>query len=265
MSIYDDKLILIYFCVLSLIVGAVLGSFLNCAAWRIAHGESFVSGHSRCTSCGHELAPVDLIPVVSWLMLHGKCRYCGAPVSKRYIAAELAFAAITLITLLRFDLTPIMLRNLVFTACLFCLSIVDLESFTVPNGTLIIAATAWLIAAPFTGMSATEMLRHLSAGFTVGAVLLVISLVMDVLLKKESLGGGDIKLFAVTGLYEGFAGALFGVFISCLLGLMLAALYAKLPHDEEGHFPFGPAIAASAFIMLICGEQLVNWYLGLIF
>ena len=106
MSIYEDTFFMIYCCVLAGVFGAVLGSFLNCAAWRIAHGESFVKGKSHCTSCGHVLGFLDLIPVFSWIFLGGKCRYCKTKISPRYMLTELFFALVSVLTLLRFDLSP---------------------------------------------------------------------------------------------------------------------------------------------------------------
>ena len=126
MSIYEDTFFMIYCCVLAGVLGAVLGSFLNCAAWRIAHGESFVKGRSHCTSCGHVLGFLDLIPVFSWIFLGGRCRYCKTKISPRYMLTELFFALVSVLTLLRFDLSPEFVRNMVLACCLFCLSLVDL-------------------------------------------------------------------------------------------------------------------------------------------
>ena len=140
MSIWSDRGLLIYCSVVAFCLGAVFGSFLNCAAWRIAHGESFLRGHSRCPSCGHALGPRDLVPIFSWLFQRGRCRYCGEKISVRYPLTELAFALLTLLCLWRFDLTVLCLRNWVFLACLFCLSLVDLECYTIPDGCLLIAA-----------------------------------------------------------------------------------------------------------------------------
>ncbi len=105
MSIWIDRGVLIYCCVMAFALGAVFGSFLNCAAWRIAHGESFLRGHSRCPACGHALGLPDLVPIFSWLFQRGRCRYCGVKISVRYPLTELAFGLITLLCLLRFDLT----------------------------------------------------------------------------------------------------------------------------------------------------------------
>ena len=203
MSIHDSRLILWYCCCVAAVLGAVMGSFLNCAAWRIAHGQNFLKGRSHCPECGHVLSVGDLVPVFSWLFLRGKCRYCGAKVSVRYLLAELFMAAVTVVCLLRYDLTVLCLRNYIFLCCLFCLSLVDLEDYTIPDGCLLVSAAVWLLALPFLHMSWKESLLHLLAALVFGGGLLLLSLAMDRILKKDTLGGGDIKLYFVVGLYPG--------------------------------------------------------------
>ena len=263
MSIYDSRLILIYCCVLAALLGAVLGSFLNCAAWRIAHNESFIKGHSRCPACGHDLGAADLIPVFSWLFLRGKCRYCGEHVSVRYPLTELFFALVSVLCLLRFDLTVLCLRNWIFFCCLFCLSLVDLEAYIIPNGCLIAAAAVWVVTLPFSGLSWADIGLRVLAGVVFGGGILLFSLLMDRLLRKETLGGGDVKLFAVVGLYLGFVGTLFSLMLSCILGLLFA-LVRRLITGKTGQIPFGPSIAAAAALLLLYGSPLIGWYMQLI-
>jgi len=264
MSIYMDKGILLYSIVMAAILGAVFGSFLNCAAWRIARDEPFWKGRSRCPTCGHTLGALDLIPIFSWLFLRGKCRWCGAKVSARYMLTECFFAAVTAACLLRFDLTALCLRNWVFLCCLFCLALVDLESFEIPDGCLILAAAAWVLALPFTGAQGREIGQSVLSGVVFGGGLLLLSLLLDHILQKESLGGGDIKLFAVVGLYLGLIGTLFAVMLACILGLAFAHLRRRRGAERGSPIPFGPAIAAAAGAMLLWGGPLVAWYGGLL-
>ncbi len=264
MSIHDSRLILAYCSCVAALFGAAMGSFLNCAAWRIAHKQSFLKGRSHCPECGHVLSTADLVPLFSWLFLRGKCRYCGAKVSVRYFLAELFMAAVTVVCLLRFDLTILCLRNYIFICCLFCLSLVDLEDFTIPDGCLLISAAVWLLALPFIGWSWKDALLHLLAGVVFGGGLLGMSLVMDRILKRDSLGGGDIKLYFVVGLYLGFASTLFSLLIACVLGLLFAFLRKRFGEESGDQIPFGPSIAAAAAVMLLFGDPMVRWYLGLI-
>lgn len=252
-----------FFIVVAAIFGAVMGSFLNCAAWRIAHGENFLKGRSHCPACGHELGALDLVPVFSWLFLRGKCRYCGEKVSVRYLLTELFFAGATVLCLLRFGLTVLCLRNFIFFCCLFCLSLVDLENSTIPNGALVLAVLVWLVTLPFLWDGVWELANHLLAAVLFGGGLLGLSLLMDRILKRDSLGGGDIKLFGVIGLYLGLLPTLFTVILACIFGLLFAG-FRKLKNRREGdQIPFGPSIALAAAVMLLWGDAAVRWYMGL--
>lgn len=253
----------LFITILALVYGAVMGSFLNCAAYRISRGESFVTGHSRCTACGHVLGPVDLVPVFSWLLLGGKCRYCGEKISARYPAAELFWALVTALCVWRFGLRILFIRNYIFLCCLFCLSLVDMETMTIPDGCHLISAGAWAVTLPWSGMGSGEIISHVMAGLLFGAGLLLVSLLLDRVLGKESLGGGDIKLMAVTGLYLGIVGTLFALIFACILGLAVYGIRRRQGRGT-GEFPFGPSISAAAGCMLLFGEPIVQWYLGLL-
>lgn len=263
MSIYEYTPLLIYCTILAAALGASLGSFLNCAAWRIVHGESFLNGRSHCPTCGHALGAPDLIPVFSWLFLKGKCRYCGEKIPARYPLTELIFAAVSVACLLKFDLTVLCLRNYIFLCCLFLLTLTDLEDMVIPDGCHIISILAWLGTsfAVFDGFR--DAVPCIIAAVVCGGGLLLVSLILDKMLGRESLGGGDIKLFFVIGLYLGPAGTLFTLILACAAGL----LYAKLRSGNGGEgraFPFGPWIAGAAALVLLFGDPLINWYMGLL-
>lgn len=262
LSIYENTYIGLYFLILAFAFGAVFGSFLNCAAWRIAHGESFLKGRSHCPACGHTLSAPDLIPIFSWIFLRGKCRYCKSKISPRYMLTELFFAVISVLSLLRWDLSPEYIRNMVFACCLFCLSLVDLECYEIPDGTLIISVLAWFVALPFVGMESRTVLIHILTGIGYGGGMLGLTLLFDRILGKETMGGGDIKLFAVTGLYLGAAASLFALFFSCILGLLMGAV--RKAQNKEMRIPFGPSIAMASYAMMLYGDRLVQWYLGLL-
>ncbi len=251
----------VYCCAVAAVFGAALGSFLNCAAWRIARGEPFVRGRSRCPACSHTLAARDLVPVFSWLILRGRCRYCGEKVSARYPLTELLFALSAVTCLLRFGVSVEAARNLAFLACLLCLSLVDLDAMLIPDGCLVCAALAWAVSAPFLGLTWGDALRAVAAGLVYGGALLGLSLVMDKLMGRETLGGGDVKLLAVAGLYLGFVGTLFTLLLACVLGLAFALALKKRAGQA---FPFGPALSAAAAGMLLFGGGLTEWYLGLL-
>lgn len=263
MHIVDLPAGLLAWCiVLSAMLGAAMGSFLHCAAWRISRGESFVTGRSRCPACGKTLGFIDLIPLFSWLLLRGRCRRCGAKIPARYFLAELLMAALTVACLLRFDATVLCLRSWGFLCCLFLLSLVDWEISEIPDGALLAAALLWLVTLPFLWDGWKDALAHIAAGLVYGGALLLLSLAMDRILKKESLGGGDVKLLAVIGLYLGFLPTLFALILGCILGLLQAVLSGKTGGKT---FPFGPALSAAAAALLFVGVQIAEWYMGLFF
>ena len=177
---------------------------------------------------------------------------------------ELFFALVSVLTLLRFDLSSEFVRNMVLACCLFCLSLVDLEIFEIPNGCLLIPVIAWFVAIPFTEMSGMDVLYHVASGVGYGAVMLALVLLFDKILGKETMGGGDLKLFVVMGLYLGVAASLFALFFSCILGLIMGAIQKRGKENKGPQIPFGPAIALAFYAMLLYGGGLVNWYMGLL-
>lgn len=246
----------VYFAVLSFVLGAVFGSFLNCAAYRISRNKSFVSGRSICPNCNHTLHILDLIPIVSFLLSKGRCRYCKEKISVRYPLTELIFGGLTLLLFFKDGVSVLFLRDFVFFCCLFCLSLVDLEIFEIPDGTVLLPVVAWVVTLPFLQPGWSDILLHIMAGLLFGIGFLVVSLALDKILQKESLGGGDIKLFFVTGLYLGTVAGLFSVILAAVLGLVFAKGKEKIP--------FGPFISVGAVVMYLFGNPLVEWYLRLL-
>lgn len=261
MSIHASGGILVYCCVVAAALGAVAASFLTCAAGRIVAGESFLRGRSHCDGCGHVLGPADLVPVFSYLFLKGRCRYCGAKVPARCLALELGFAAVSVLCLLRFDLTALCVRNWLFLCCLLLLALVDWDSFIIPDGCHVAAVLIWLAALPFLGWDWGEIGRHVLAAAVFGGGMLGASLLMDKLLGRDSLGGGDIKLFAVVGLYLGFVGTLLCLILACVLGLVLVAARRS---EKSQPVPFGPSIALSCAAVLLYGQGVIQWYMMLL-
>ncbi|MDO4516829.1 MAG: prepilin peptidase [Bacillota bacterium] len=244
----------IYILLVAALLGLIFGSFCNAWAWRLARGESIVHGRSHCAACGHTLAPRDLIPLVSWLTLRGKCRYCGQAISPRYPAVELISALYFVSVLLRFGLTVDALRFLPVGCLLLTAALVDLDTMELPNGLLAAAALLSLLRFPHDWKSA------LLGAVAVSLPLLAVVLLADKLLGRETMGGGDIKLIAVLGLHFGPLQTLFLLILACLLGLLLGAAMKK---KKDAPFPFGPALVMAGWITMLAGKTAVVWYLGL--
>lgn len=263
MSIVGYGPYLLLYCIfVAALIGAAAGSFLNCAAWRIVHGESFIRGRSHCPACGHTLGPAELIPILSWILLRGRCKWCGEKISVRYPLTELIFSALTVLCVLRFGLSVLCLRNFLFLCCLFLLSLTDLENMTIPGGCLLTAALVWAAALPFLFSGWNDVLASLLAAAVFSGGLLGISLVMNRLLDRKTLGSGDVLLFAVIGLYLGLIGSLFAVILACAAALALRGLLRRLSGRRE--FAFGPSAAIAAAALLLFGEPLIRWYQGLL-
>lgn len=273
--LYIDGWLTAYLAVMAAVIGAVGGSFVNCLAWRTVHKEKITSGLSHCTLCGHKLRARDLVPVLSWLMLGGKCRYCKGKISVRYLAVELFMACVSLAVLFRFDVTVQYIYYMGFSFLLLAEGLVDLESYEIPNRFQAASFLWWCLFLPFhTENMIWYLADSLAGGFLIAGGLLCISLVFDRILGRESLGGADIKLFFITGLYLGFAVNLLNLILSCALGLLLAAVlkaaFKKRGENgtaasriADGLIPFGPAIGLSSILCVLVGSRITGWYISL--
>lgn len=271
------------------VLGACLGSFVNCLAWRQANGESVLAGRSHCTSCGHVLGVLDLIPVVSWLALRGRCRHCGKRVSPRYVIVEALMAVLFAAVVVRYGVSVQTAAYLVLVCILMAVALVDLDTFTIPNGFVLAGCVLWLVTIWFMPAPRADAFSvgSLFAGWVhpggsvaldgiVGAVgvaggVLLLSLVFDMVTKRSSLGGGDVKLLFMVGLFLGLAGSMLNLLVACVVGLAFAVvrgLSAPSSQDEGESIrtraiPFGPAIAAATVFTLLAGPTILTWYAGL--
>lgn len=249
---------IIYFTFLAALLGLVMGSFCNAWGWRIVHHESISRGRSHCPSCGHVLSPLDLVPLLSWLMLKGRCRYCHAPVSKRYPVTEAVSMLMYVSIFLRYGFTLDTIRFIILASLLFTASLVDIDIMEIPDRMLIFACAAALIRL-HEGIS---VLPGMLAGFAAISVpLFIFVLIAEHILKKPAMGGGDIKLIAVLGLHFGVVKTLLILIIACFVGLIGAAAARK---GRGVEFPFGPSIAIAAWIVMLIGDGVAAWYLGLL-
>ena len=255
--------------ILAAVLGLVLGSFANCMAYRLARGESFVTGRSRCPACGHTLAARELIPLVSYVVQRGRCRACGAKISPRYPVTEcllaLAFASLPW----RFGLTPALIPYGALMVILMAAALVDLDTGELPDGLLLAGAIDFLLyAATQRGGFGVTLLRGLIGAAAVAVPLFFLVLLFDRLFKKETMGGGDLKLIAMLCLWLGWQGSLLLLLISCVLGILFAMIFRRVrvrDAKEAGAFPFGPALCLAAWATFLWGETIVNWYFGLFF
>ena len=250
--------ITVYCCTVAALLGACTGSFLGCLAWRAVHGESVLRGRSHCDVCGHTLGVRDLVPVFSYLSSGGKCRYCGAKLSARHVWGEAVSGAVFVTLLLRYDISLQTLEGWLLACVLLACAFADLEGYIIPDrfiaaGVVLFAVTLLIEPEPF-----RRLADGLLGGVGVGGGLLLLSLYMDKRLKRESLGGGDIKLLFLTGLFFGWKANLLCLTLACAAGIVWG-----LAAGRRGEaIPWGPSIAIGAWITALAGQPFINWYLG---
>ena len=256
----EEQLLTAYLCFWLAVLGAVLGSFLDCAASRWAAGDPHpFAGRSRCSSCGHTLGARDLVPVFSFLFRRGRCRYCGEKIPAECLAAELAGAAAFACLGARVGRTPELGQWLVFAALLLALSLTDWAKRIIPDKLLLLLAANRAVWFFILGHGVREVLETVKA-LAVPAALLALVLVMETLLGREAMGGGDIKLLFVLALYLGWA----ELFLTLLAGCVLGLLWAALTGGKKGTaMPFGPFLAAGAVLAVCYGGPVLDWYFGL--
>ncbi|MBP7331747.1 MAG: Type 4 prepilin-like proteins leader peptide-processing enzyme [Firmicutes bacterium ADurb.Bin373] len=248
--VFFDVLPYIFF-----ITGIVVGSFLHVCAYRIPRGESILFPPSRCTCCGRRIKAVDLAPLLNYLWLKSRRRFCGGKISISHPLVELLTGLLFMTACLRFGLSIELIKALLLTSILVVISIIDMEYLIIPNKLIVIVLFLGAIFVIFTGEPAV-----LSALMGFGAAFLF--LLALALASRGGIGGGDIKLAAVIGLCLGWPNGITAVLLACLLaglaGLILILLRIK---NRKDLIPFGPFLAAGALIMFHSGYEIISWYL----
>jgi len=245
----------------SFVLGTVIGSFLNVCIYRLPRGESVVSPASRCPHCGRRLSVFDLVPLVSYLLLLGKCRGCRAPISSRYPLVELLTGLIFLLAAGRSGGDwPWLIFASVFASCLIIVFFVDLELQVIPDSVNIAGTVAGLAFNLARGSILTSVIGMIS-GYL---LLFLIGKFGTFLFRQEALGEGDMFLAAMLGACLGWSGMLLAVFLGYLGAALLLLVLMAAGRVKFGQaVPFGPALAAGGLVALFWGEQFIRWYLFL--
>ncbi|WP_345761937.1 prepilin peptidase [Diaminobutyricibacter sp. McL0608] len=259
------------------VFGLLIGSFLNVVAYRVPAGRSIVFPPSACPNCGHEITAIDNIPVLSWLVLRGKCRNCTEPISARYPIVEALTGVFFAVVAWWFwagpaaSSVPIVARILELVAFLYLaaisvvLALIDLDTRRLPNA---IVLPSYLVGAALLGISAFiagDLSTLVSAG--VGMAALFAFYLVAALVYPGGMGFGDVKLAGVLGLFLGFLGwgpLIVGAFAAFVLGgLFGVALFALRRARRGTGIPFGPWMLAGAWVGIFFGTWLGGAYLAL--
>lgn len=244
------------------LVGAVIGSFLNVCIYRIPRDESIVFPASHCPACGAGIRAFDNIPLLSYLVLRGKCRACGNRISWLYPVVELLSAGLTLALFLKFHFSATFFVLFLFCMALVVITFIDIEHQIIPDrislsGIVVGFASSFIL--PW--LSWKSSLIGIVTG---GGSLLIVALGYQFLTKKEGMGGGDIKLLAMMGAFLGWRAVPFIIFLSSLAGSAVGiSLMLARGKDSRLSIPFGPFLAFGALMFVFFGRQIIGWYLGL--
>ena len=245
--------------VYAFLLGSIMGSFLNCMAIRICHNVSFVKGRSVCDECGHVLGPLDLIPIFSYILNRGKCRYCGAKLSARYLISEIVAGLSYLFIVIKFGLTLETIKYLVLVSLMLAISFADLEDYLIPDRFIVVGLINRLVFILLGSSIKQELISSLIGGLVISLPILIISIIMTKILKRDAMGGGDIKLFFMLGTYFGIGENLLSVLMACIVGIIFSVITKKTKEE----FPFGPSICLAYYITILFGSSIVNWYINL--
>ena len=241
----------------ALVFGAVVGSFLNVCIFRLPAEASIVKPRSQCPYCHHPIRNRDNIPLISFIILRGKCRDCGGKISWHYPLVELITALLALLLFLKFSLTLNFLIFFIFTAVLIVITFIDLDHqiipdiLTLPGIPIFCLAAIFLLKIPW-----LEALLGLLIG---GGILFTIAFVYELISKREGMGGGDIKLLAMIGGFFGWKSLIFILLFSSFSGAMvgITAMIIK-KQDMKYAVPFGPFLSAAAIAYLFSGDAFMR-------
>ena len=237
--------------------GSLFGSFLNVCIVRLPADQSIVTPRSRCPSCGAAIVWYDNIPILSWLLLRGRCRRCRAPISVQYLLIEALVAALWAAAAWHYGVTFEALAAAVFGTILLGIAVTDARHFLIPDEYTWGGLALGLLLSLRDGLPG---LGQASLGGATGfALLYVIAWAGEKVFKQEAMGGGDIKMMAMVGAFVGWKGVLLTIFGGAVLGTIV---FVPLSLKKKRLVPFGVFLAIAAGMTFVVGDQIVGWYAG---
>lgn len=240
--------------------GISIGSFLNVCIYRIPNGKSIVHPGSTCPQCNTAIRFYDNIPILSYLFLLGKCRYCKKRISIRYPLIEFLTGLFAVCTYLKFGMSIDTFVYFIFIAALLTITFIDIDHQIIPN----------VISLPFIPigiglsffLSPITVLDALYGVLAGGGSLFVVSRGYYYITRVEGLGLGDVKLIAMIGAFIGLKGIFFTIFFSSLIGTLIGtAVMIHQKKDMRYQIPYGPFLSIGAIVYLFFGNQIINWYI----
>jgi leader peptidase (prepilin peptidase)/N-methyltransferase len=252
------------------VLGALIGSFLNVCIYRIPRGLSIIRPSSRCPACGTPIKVYDNIPILSYMLLLGKCRACGAKLSVRYPLVEFLNASLYVFLFDRFGPgSPwVLVAYALFVSSLIVIFFIDLDHQIIPDGItlpgifLAVVLGSTMLPDPFSRGELLGFKTSIIGFFAGGGSFYLIAVAGKAVLKKDAMGGGDIKMMAMVGGLLGWKGVLLTTFFGSLFGSIIGVTLIVLRGKEWGsRIPFGPYLVTGAFVSLFWGQDIFMWYL----
>lgn len=244
-----------------LLLGLAIGSFLNVVIHRLPRGESLVSPGSKCPSCGYALRPLDNIPVVSYLMLRGRCRECRIRITARYPLVEIATAALFVLHYVVFGWTPLLAVRLLFAAAMVALFAIDLEHHLLPDAITLPGIVVGLLASLWLPPGIRNALIGVLLG---GGVLWLIGEAYYRYAGEEGMGGGDVKMLAMIGAFLGWELVIVTLVFSSIAGSLTGLLLIVTRRGGLKYaLPYGTFLAIAAVVASLYGTPIVAWYTAL--
>lgn len=243
--------------VLFFIYGLFIGSFLNVCICRIPAGISVIRPPSSCGSCGHRLDYADMLPVVNYVLYRGRCRYCKAPYSIQYPIIELSNGILYVLIGLKYGLWFYSIILCILVSLLIVASVIDLKHMIIPDNVITAGIILGLVLLIY---ERTALIDKLSG------LLLGLGLFMMIALLTGAMGGGDIKLMAVTGLIFGAKGVIFISLCSFIIGAVISIILIWLKvKSRKDKIPFGPFISLAALMYVFYGKEIIAAYFNLFY
>lgn len=252
---YDINAILIF------ILGLIVGSFSNVCIYRIPRNESIVYPASHCPKCRSPIKPFDNIPLLSYILLKGRCRNCKNKISIQYPIVEFLTGLIYLIIYLIYGLSVQTLIYIILSSALIIIAFIDLKEQMVPDVISLPGIVIGFILSFF--VSYISFINSALGVVVGGGIIIIIGLAGSLIFKKEAMGGGDVKLAAMIGAFLGWRYIIISLFLGFFLGALagIILILSKIKKREDA-IPFGPFIVLGSFITLLWGKNIFLWYLG---
>jgi leader peptidase (prepilin peptidase)/N-methyltransferase len=247
--------------ILIFIFGLCIGSFMNVCIYRIPLSKSIVTPRSMCPGCNSLISAYDNIPVISYILLKGKCRNCGIPISLRYPLVETISGLTALAVFMRFGISAEGLIYFAFISALVVITFIDIDHRIIPDTISLPGIPIGFLLASLVlpSMNYKTSLAGILAG---GGSLLAVAWIYNLITKKEGMGGGDIKLLAVIGAFTGWKGVLFTIFVGSATGTLAGiAVMLKTQKDMKLAVPFGPFLSIGAILYIFFGSEIISWYI----